>query len=104
MKENHWWQTKTAKNRFITTHPGQEGGKLCMNTGEKCKKLLNQAVINEYSQSGCREGDQGNNRWKEENTSSTQADSEWSNINEVIESDFIQVQHRLTVNGATLMR
>ena len=81
--------SEDSEKSIYCYNPSQEGGKWCVNTGKKCEKSLNQAVINEYSQSGCRQGDKENNRWKEENTSSTQADSEWSDINEVIESDFL---------------
>ena len=70
-------------------NPSQESRELCVNTSEKCEKSLNQSVTNEDSQSGCRQGDKGNNHWNEENMSPTEADSEWNDINEVIESDFL---------------
>ena len=35
------------------------------------------------------QSDKKNNRWNEENINLTQVDSEWNNINEVIESDFL---------------
>ena len=81
--------SEDSEKSIYCYNPSQEGGKLCVNTGEKCEKSLNQEVINEYSRSGCRQGNKENNHWKEENTSSTQADSEWSDINEVIESDYL---------------
>ena len=67
----------------------QEGDKLCVDTGERCKKLLNQVDLDEYSRSEGIQDDKEINRWKEENTSSRQSDKEWSEINEVIESDFL---------------
>ena len=60
-----------------------------MNTGEKCEKLLNRSDINENSRSEFRQGDKKNNHWNEENISSTEADREWNDINEVIESDVL---------------
>ena len=69
--------------------PNQEGGELCVNTSEKCERSLNQLDTNVDSRSRCRQSDKENNHWNEENVNSTQADSEWNDINEVIESDFL---------------
>ena len=81
--------SEDSKKMIYHYNPSQEGGKLCVNTSEKCEKSLNQADTNEDSKSGCRQGDKENNCWNEENMSSTQADSEWNDIIQVIESDFL---------------
>ena len=41
--------SKDSEKSIYHYNPSQEGGKWCVNTGEKCEKWLNQAVINEYS-------------------------------------------------------
>ena len=55
---------------------------------KKREKSLNQLEVKENSGSECTKSDKKNNR-EDENTISTNADSEWSDINEVIESDFL---------------
>ena len=40
---------KDSEKSIYCHNPSQESGKLCVNTGKKCEKLINQAVINEYS-------------------------------------------------------
>ena len=80
---------ENSKKSIHRHNPSQEGGNLCVNIGDKCEKLLNQVDGDEYSRSECIQDDKKNNRWKEENTSSTQSDREWSEINEVIKSDFL---------------
>ena len=54
--------SEDSEESIYCYNQSQEGGKLCVNTGEKCEKLLSQAVINDYSRSGCSQGDKGNNR------------------------------------------
>ena len=81
--------SEDCKKAIYCYNPSQESGELCVNTSKKGKKSLNRSDTNEDSRSGCRQGDIENNCWNEENTSSTEADSEWNDINEVIESDFL---------------
>ena len=56
---------------------------------EKCKKLPIQLETSDDYQSMCGQSDKWNNRCLDENVTLTQVDTEWNDINEVIESDFL---------------
>ena len=81
--------SKDSEKAIYRYNPNQESGNLVGNTNKKCKKSFNQLDTDEDSQSRCRQSNKENNLWNEENINSTQDDSEWNDINEVIESDFL---------------
>ena len=56
---------------------------------EKCEKLPIQLETSDDYQSTCGQSDEWNNRCLDENVKPTQVDTEWNDINEVIESDFL---------------
>ena len=70
-------------------NPNQKTGNLCANTREKSKKSINHTNMNEDPSNRYSQGDKENNRLNEENIKSTQVENEWSDINEVIASDFL---------------
>ena len=56
---------------------------------KKCKKLLNRLETYDDYQSTCGQSDKSINHCLDKNVKSTQVDTEWNDINEVIESDFL---------------
>ena len=57
---------------------------------KKCKKLINWSETDDDYQSMCGQSDKSiNNRCLDESVTSTQVDTEWNDINEVIESHFL---------------
>ena len=62
---------------------------LCGKPSEKCEKSPIQLETSDDYQSTCGQSDKWNNRCLDENVKLTQVDTEWNDINEVIESDFL---------------
>ena len=77
------------KTSIFRYNPNQKTGNLCANTSKKSEKSINRTNTNEDSPNKYRQGDKENNRSNEANVNSTKMDNEWSDINEVIESDFL---------------
>ena len=78
-------------------------------TNEKCEKLPIRLETSDDYQSMCGQSDKWNNRCLDENVKLTQVDTEWNDINEVIESDFlispgdIYPNHKVELQDATIM-
>ena len=62
---------------------------LCGKTSEKYEELPIRLETSDNYQSAYGQSDKGNNRCLDENVKRTQTDTEWNDINEVIESDFL---------------
>ena len=78
-----------SKKSIFRYNPNQKTGNLCVNTSEKSEKSINQMSTNKDPPNKYRQDDKENNRLNEENVNSTQMNNDWSDINEVIESDFL---------------
>ena len=79
---------KASKKCEKSTSPYQKDN-LYGKTSEKCEKLPIQLEASDDYQSMSGQSDKWNNRCLNENVKPTQVDTEWNDINEVIESDFL---------------
>ena len=78
-----------SETSIFRYNPNQKTGNLCANTSKKSEKSINRKYTNKDSPNKYRQGNKENNHLNEENVNSTKAENEWSDINEVIESDFL---------------
>ena len=81
---------------------------LCQKPSEKCEKLpIRLETSNDY-QGTCGQSDKRNNRCLDKNVKRIQTDTEWNDINEVIESYFlispgdIYPNHKVELQDATI--